>query len=137
MRVFFYCCYAVYLFFCLFAFVLHLGTAHEAELNIVLFLLFTFLALQPYLYYLFIFKIPVDFAIYCDKNHLNINDFITFFKQNYKYYFLSIILAIISIYFMDITSLILLLPFVWLYILIFKKMLLFIFKKIFDLLKNI
>ena len=77
--------YAVWLGFCLLVFLISYFAAHNSTFLGSFFLAFL-LAIMPYLYFLCLFKIPVDFLCYCDKVKRDINDFALFFKQ-YKWYF--------------------------------------------------
>ena len=62
--------YGVWLGFCLLYFVMYLGVAHQPHFFEGLFGSIA-LAIMPYLCFLCIFKIPVDFAVWCDKNNHN------------------------------------------------------------------
>ena len=90
------------------------------------------LAITPYLCFLCIFKIPVDFEIYCNKNNQNINDFKLFFKKYALHFLIPIMALMIFIVFNNsIISSVLLcgLPFLWLYAVWIKKFIMFYIAK--------
>lgn len=127
MGTYFKLCYIVWLGFCLLAFIMYLGMAYQPHFFEGLFGSIS-LAIMPYLCFLCIFKIPVDFAVWCDENNRNINDFALFFKKYVLYFFIPIIIFMIFIIFKDsVLSAILLvgLPFVWLYLVWIKKCIMF------------
>ncbi|WP_134044907.1 hypothetical protein [Helicobacter pullorum] len=123
--------YIGWLGLCLLVFVMYLGMAYQPHFFEGLFGSIT-LAITPYLCFLCIFKIPVDFEIYCNKNNQNINDFTLFFKKYALYFCIPIIAFIVFIIFKNsILSAVLLcsLPFLWLYIVWVKKFIMFYIAK--------
>ncbi len=90
------------------------------------------LAVMPYLYFLCIFKIPVDFEIWCNKNNSHINDFKLFFKKYVLYLLIPIMAFALFVIFGDMVSILLLLslPFLWLYIVGIKKFFMFYIAKL-------
>ncbi|EOX7402852.1 hypothetical protein ACPV6K_001851 [Campylobacter coli] len=123
--------YIGWLGLCLLVFVMYLGMAYQPHFFEGLFGSIT-LAITPYLCFLCIFKIPVDFEIYCNKNNQNINDFTLFFKKYALYFCIPIIAFIVFIIFKDsILSAVLLcgLPFLWLYAVWVKKFIMFYIAK--------
>ena len=131
MRTYFKILYIGWLCFCLLAFIMYLGMAYQPYFFEGLFGSIT-LAITPYLCFLCIFKIPVDFEIYCNKNNQNINDFTLFFKKYALYFCIPIIAFIVFIIFKNsILSAVLLcgLPFLWLYIVWVKKFIMFYIAK--------
>ncbi|RDU61272.1 hypothetical protein CQA53_10400 [Helicobacter didelphidarum] len=131
MKTYFKILYIGWLGFCLLVFVMYLGMAYQPHFfegllgSIVL-------AITPYLYFLCIFKIPVDFEIYCNKNNQNINDFKFFFKKYALYFLIPIIALMVFIVFKNsvISSVLLCgLPFLWLYAVWIKKFIMFYIAK--------
>ena len=131
MKTYFKILYIGWLGFCLLAFVMYLGMAYQPHFfegffgSIVL-------AITPYLCFLCIFKIPVDFEIYCNKNNQNINDFKLFFKKYALYFLIPIIALMVFIVFKySVISSVLLcgLPFLWLYAVWIKKFIMFYIAK--------
>ena len=123
--------YIGWLGLCLLVFVMYLGMAYQPHFFEGLFGSIT-LAITPYLCFLCIFKIPVDFEIYCNKNSQNINDFTLFFKKYALYFCIPIIAFIVFIIFKNsILSAVLLcgLPFLWLYAVWVKKFIIFYIAK--------
>ncbi|EAI0449372.1 hypothetical protein BA184_08575 [Helicobacter pullorum] len=123
--------YIGWLGLCLLVFVMYLGMAYQPHFFEGLFGSIT-LAITPYLCFLCIFKIPVDFEIYCNKNNQNINDFTLFFKKYALYFCIPIIAFIVFIIFKNsILSAVLLcgLPFLWLYAVWVKKFIMFYIAK--------
>ncbi|WP_394964559.1 hypothetical protein [uncultured Helicobacter sp.] len=92
MKIYLKILYIGWLGFCLLVFVMYLGVAYQPHFFWGLFGSMV-LAITPYLCFLCIFKIPVDFEIYCNKNNQNINDFKLFFKK-YALHFLIPIMAL-------------------------------------------
>lgn len=131
MRTYFKILYIGWLGLCLLVFVMYLGMAYQPHFFEGLFGSIT-LAITPYLCFLCIFKIPVDFEIYCNKNNQNINDFTLFFKKYALYFCIPIIAFIVFIIFKNsILSAVLLcgLPFLWLYAVWVKKFIMFYIAK--------
>ena len=77
--------YAGWLGFCVLVFILSLSMAHQVSFFGSLFMTFL-LAITPYYYLLCIFKIPIDFEVWCIHHNHNMNDFILFFKKYWLYY---------------------------------------------------
>ncbi|KPH55899.1 hypothetical protein [Helicobacter pullorum] len=122
--------YGVWLGFCLLYFVMYLGVAHQPHFFEGLFGSIA-LAIMPYLCFLCIFKIPVDFAVWCDKNNHNVNDFKLFFKKYALYFLIPIIAFMIFVVFKNsVLSAVLLcgLPFLWLYVVWIKKLVFYCFR---------
>ena len=67
------------------------------------------LAIMPYLYFLCIFKIPVDFEIWCSENNHSVNDFILFFKRYALYLLTPIMILVLFVIFGDKVAILLLL----------------------------
>lgn len=131
MKIYFKILYIGWLGLCLLVFVMYLGMAYQPHFFEGLFGSIT-LAITPYLCFLCIFKIPVDFEIYCNKNNQNINDFTLFFKKYALYFCIPIIAFIVFIIFKNsILSAVLLcgLPFLWLYAVWVKKFIMFYIAK--------
>ncbi|ARJ56612.1 hypothetical protein CCUN_1008 [Campylobacter cuniculorum DSM 23162 = LMG 24588] len=90
------------------------------------------LAIMPYLYFLCIFKIPVDFEIWCNENNSHINDFKLFFKRYVLYLLIPIIAFVLFVIFPEWYQYcyLLSLPFIWLYLVGIKKILMFYIEKL-------
>lgn len=131
MKTYFKILYIGWLGFCLLVFVMYLGVAYQPHFFWGLFGSIV-LAITPYLCFLCIFKIPVDFEIYCNKNNQNINDFKLFFKKYALHFLIPIMAFMIFIVFNNsIISSVLLcgLPFLWLYAVWIKKFIMFYIAK--------
>lgn len=131
MKIYFKILYIGWLGFCLLVFVMYLGVAYQPHFFWGLFGSIV-LAITPYLCFLCIFKIPVDFEIYCNKNNQNINDFKLFFKKYALHFLIPIMALMIFIVFNNsIISSVLLcgLPFLWLYAVWIKKFIMFYIAK--------
>ena len=92
------------------------------------------LVIAPYLCFLCFFKMPVDFEIYCKENGKNINDFVAFAKKYVAW--LCAPFALVLVFFMaevrDFAIFIaIIFPFLWLYVILLKKMLCFCVDRIF------
>ena len=119
--------YIGWLGFCLLVFIMYLGMAYQPNFFEGLFGSIV-LAIMPYLCFLCIFKIPVDFAVWCDKNNHNINDFIVFFKKYVLYFLIPIIAFMVFIVFNNSAlsaGFFCGLPFLWLYVVWIKKFIVF------------
>ncbi len=77
--------YAGWLGFCVLVFILSLSMAYQVSFFGSIFMAFL-LAITPYCYFLCIFKIPIDFEVWCIHHNQNMNDFILFFKKYWLYY---------------------------------------------------
>ena len=131
MKIYLKILYIGWLGFCLLVFVMYLGVAYQPRFFWGLFGSMV-LAITPYLCFLCIFKIPVDFEIYCNKNNQNINDFKLFFKKYALHFLIPIMALMIFIVFNNsIISSVLLcgLPFLWLYAVWIKKFIMFYIAK--------
>lgn len=131
MKTYFKILYIGWLGFCLLVFVMYLGMAYQPHFFEGLFGSIV-LAITPYLCFLCIFKIPVDFEIYCNKNNQNINEFKLFFKKYALYFLIPIIALMVFIVFNNsvISSVLLCgLPFLWLYAVWIKKFIMFYIAK--------
>lgn len=131
MKIYLKILYIGWLGFCLLVFVMYLGVAYQPHFFWGLFGSIV-LAITPYLCFLCIFKIPVDFEIYCNKNNQNINDFKLFFKKYALHFLIPIMALMIFIVFNNsIISSVLLcgLPFLWLYAVWIKKFIMFYIAK--------
>ena len=83
------------------------------------------LIIAPYLYFLCIFKLPVDFEIYCKENGKNINDFVAFAKK-YVAWLCAPFALVLVLFVGDFFGFFVVLPaFLWLYVILLKKMLCF------------
>lgn len=131
MEIFFKILYAVWLGFCILVFIMSLGMSYKADFFGSLFDALA-LAVMPYLYFLCIFKIPVDFEVWCIENNHSVNDFILFFKRYALYLLTPIMALVLSVIFDDKVSILLLLslPFIWLYLIAIKKILVFYITKL-------
>ncbi|MDY4400400.1 hypothetical protein [Helicobacter bilis] len=130
MRTFFRILYAGWLGFCVLVFILSLSMAYQVSFFGSLFMTFL-LAITPYCYFLCIFKIPIDFEVWCIHHNHNMNDFILFFKKYWLYYIFPLLFLVsVLLLKIDLSLLLFLLPFIWLYIILFKKTICFIVDKI-------
>ena len=130
MGTFFRILYAGWLGFCVLVFILSLSMAYQPSFFGSLFMTFL-LAITPYCYFLCIFKIPIDFEVWCIHHNHNMNDFILFFKKYWLYYIFPLLFFVSFLLLkIDLSLLLFLLPFIWLYIILFKKMICFIVDKI-------
>ena len=131
MKTFFKILYIGWLGFCVLIFIMLLGMAYEPDFFGSLFFTLV-LAVMPYLYFLCIFKIPVDFEIWCDENNAYINDFKLFFKRYVLYLLIPIVAFVLFVIFRDMVSILLVLnlPFIWLYIVGIKKFFMFYIAKL-------
>ena len=79
MGTYFKICYAVWIAVCVLMAILAFATHSAILLGDILGLVALIIA--PYLYFLCVFKLPVDFEIYCKENGKNINDFVALQKN--------------------------------------------------------
>lgn len=122
--------YMGWLGFCVLVFILSLSMAYQPSFFGSIFMTFL-LAITPYCYFLCIFKIPIDFEVWCIHHNHNMNDFILFFKKYWLYYIFPLLFFVSFLLLkIDLSLLLFLLPFIWLYIILFKKMICFIVDKI-------
>ena len=90
------------------------------------------LIIAPYLYFLCVFKLPVDFEIWCKENGKNINDFVAFAKK-YVAWLCAPFALVLVLFVMEVGDMfaVILPAFLWLYVILFKKMLCFCVDRIF------
>ncbi|BDB64018.1 hypothetical protein T36_0465 [Helicobacter cinaedi] len=131
MEIFFKILYIGWLGICILIFIMQLGMAYQADFFGSLFFALA-LAVMPYLYFLCIFKIPVDFEVWCNANNSHINDFKLFFKRYALYLLIPIMTFVLFVIFRDMVSILLLLslPFMWLYLVGIKKIFMFYIAKL-------
>lgn len=125
MAAFFRIVYGIYLGFCVIGLIMGVSMSydiHSVELLGLLFITFA-CAILPYFYFLFIFKIPVDFEIWCGKNTTNINSFKIFFKHYPLWIGLAIVVTLISplLLVVDWLCVFFVFPHIWLCLVFLKK----------------
>lgn len=131
MGAFFKICYAVWIGILVIALVVMRTVSHNPQSFFKDFCGFLILVIAPYLYFLLIFKIPVDFTLWCADNHHNPNDFRRFFRRNIVWFAYSVALPVPLIIFFGIEIVVLVYaPFAWLYMILLKQMLCLAIEKI-------
>ena len=119
-------CYAVWIVVCVIWTIAIFATHNAILLGDILVLVALIIA--PYLYFLCVFKLPVDFEIWCKENGKNINDFVAFAKKYVAWLCAPFVLVLV--FFMakagDFGGFFVVLPaLLWLYVVLLKKMLCF------------
>lgn len=123
MGAFFKICYAVWIGILSIMFVVMRQVSHNPPNFFKDFCGFLALAIAPYLYFLLIFKIPVDFALWCADNRHNPNDFRLFFRRNIAWFACSVALPVPLMMLFGIEiALLVCAPFAWLYVILLKQM---------------
>ena len=115
METFFKILYIGWLGFCVLIFIMSLGMAY-----------------QPDFFGSFFFALAVDFEIWCNENNSHINDFKLFFKRYVLYLLIPIIAFVLFVIFPEWYQYcyLLSLPFIWLYLVGIKKILMFYIEKL-------
>lgn len=131
MGVFFKICYAVWIGILAITLIAMRQASHNPQSFFKDFCGFLILVIVPYLYFLLIFKIPVDFALWCADNRHNPNDFRRFFRRNIAWFACSVALPMpLMIFFGIEIALLVCAPFAWLYVILLKQMLCLAIEKI-------
>lgn len=131
MGAFFKICYAVWIGILTIMLIVMRQVSHNPQSFFKDFCGFLALVIAPYLYFLFIFKIPVDFALWCTENRHNPNNFRRFFRHNLAWFVCSVALPVpLMILFEIEIALLVCVPFAWLYVILLKQMLCLAIRKI-------